>query len=202
MHDFHSEVPVETPLHYYLGRTSGESAETGLVICEAVLKTHLVLRGDPGDPDFKQGVESALDVGLPVQACSFETRGETGIYWLGPDEWLVTSSGNNAHGMEAELRRHLSRHFSVVDVSGGQTIVNLSGSAVGYVLKKSCAYDFSPRNFQAGRCVQTTFAKATALVARNADGTFDLVFRRSFADYLAEWLLDAGAEYGCVIKSR
>lgn len=51
------------------------------------------------------------------------------------------------------------------------------------------------------RCVQTNFAKATALVSSNADGSFDLTIRRSFADYIAQWLLDAGQEHGCVIQS-
>ncbi len=64
---------------------------------------------------------------------------------------------------------------------------------------KSSVYDFHPDNFQPGKCVQTTFAKAGALVSKKSDGSFDLVIRRSFTDYIAEWLLDAGKEYGCSI---
>jgi sarcosine oxidase subunit gamma len=37
-------------------------------------------------------------------------------------------------------------------------------------------------------------------VSSNADGSFDLTIRRSFADYIAQWLLDAGKEHGCLIQ--
>ena len=88
----------------------------------------------------------------------------------------------------------------MVDVSAGQTLLKLSGEGVETVLKKSSVYDFHARHFSVGHCVQTTFAKATALVSRSADDSFDLVIRRSFADYVARWLLDAGAEFGCRIE--
>ena len=40
------------------------------------------------------------------------------------------------------------------------------------------------------------FSRAGALVAANPDGSFDLVFHRSYADYLARWIADAAEEYG------
>ena len=57
-----------------------------------------------------------------------------------------------------------------------------------------------PRYFSPGRCAQTVFAKAGALVAAKADGSFDLVFRRSYADYLARWIAEAAAEYGYSVR--
>jgi len=81
-------------------------------------------------------------------------------------------------------------------LGGGFIHVNLRGEDAGQVLQKSSPYDFHPRNFPPGRCAQTVFAKATALVAAREDGAFDIVFRRSFADYLMQWLADAAAEYG------
>ncbi len=87
-----------------------------------------------------------------------------------------------------------------MDLSGGQTLVQLSGEAVQMVLKKSSGYDFSVDHFPVGRCVQTTFAKATALVSRTGDDAFDLVIRRSFSDYLFRWIMDAADEYGIEVK--
>ena len=68
------------------------------------------------------------------------------------------------------------------------------------MLQKSSPYDFHPRNFPPGRCVQTVFAQASALVIAAEDGRFDLVFRRSYADYLTHWITDAAEEYGLVLR--
>lgn len=195
-------VSVETPLHYFLGKDSGEQGKdsSGIVIREAALKGHLNLRGDPENKQFLEGVEAVLGVKLPTEPGHYEANGDTSIYWLGPTEWLVIVPGGTEADTEARLRRTLQGHFSVVDVSGGQTLINLSGDGVETVLKKSSVYDFHLRNFSPGRCVQTTMAKATALVSKRADGSLDLVVRRSFADYLAAWLLDAGREFGSRIE--
>lgn len=194
-----SDVYTEAPLHYYLGRQSG-SQEAGVVITEAPLKGHLNLRGDLQDPDFEKSVELVLGVPLPPRPCSYETNGEKSIYWLGPNEWLLIVDGGSEAAVESHLREVFKGHISIVNISGGQTLINLRGADVETVLKKSSGYDFHPSHFGPGRCVQTTFAKATALVSKKADGSFDLLIRRSFADYLATWLLDAGREFGCRIE--
>lgn len=200
-------VSVETPLHYFLGKSSqnpGEASrpdDAGVVIQEAALRGHLNLRGNPESELFRQGVESVLGVELPIEPGTFAISETVSVYWLGPTEWLVIVDGGTEADVESKLRQVLQGHFSIVDVSGGQTLINLRGEGVETVLKKSCVYDFHPRHFGPGRCVQTTFAKATALVSKKADGSFDLVIRRSFADYLAAWLLDAGQEFGCRIDA-
>lgn len=114
-----------------------------------------------------------------------------------------TSRGTNAPvrvcsvgGVERKLRDALADRFSVADVTGAQFLVELSGPDAGKVLQKSSPYDFHPRNFRPGRCVQTVFAQATALVAARDGGAFEIVFRRSYADYLLRWIADAAAEYG------
>jgi heterotetrameric sarcosine oxidase gamma subunit len=111
----------------------------------------------------------------------------------------------DAANLEASLRESLPGHIAVVDVSGGQTLVNLRGIRVALdtVLKKSSVYDFAAwadAPSGSGRCVQTTFASASALFSNKPDGSYDLVIRRSFADYVAQWLLDAGREFGCRIE--
>ena len=71
------------------------------------------------------------------------------------------------------------------------------------IVKKSSIYDFDgwdTAKATSGRVVQTTFAKASAAVSNRSDGSYDLVIRRSFADYVAQWLLDAGGEFGCRIE--
>ena len=85
---------------------------------------------------------------------------------------------------------------AVVDVSAGYVRYNLHGPAAAELLMKACPYDFDRRNFGPGRCVQTVFAKTTAMVAAGEDASFDLAIRRSYADYFERWTADAVAGPG------
>jgi sarcosine oxidase subunit gamma len=192
-----STAKRESPLHYVTAEVAKKShAGAGIVIREEAHMGHLNLRGNPKDEMFRQGVAEVLGVELPVEPGSCTCSNESRLYWLGPNEWLAIVAGGTEAEVEARLRHTLSGHFSVVDVSGGQTLVNLSGEAIAMVLKKSSVYDFHSSQFARGRCVQTTFAKASAMVSRKADDSFDLVIRRSFSDYLFRWIVDAASEYG------
>ena len=177
--------------------------EYALVVKESPAYAFLSLRGDPNDAGFCAAVTDILELNLSTRGnyhCSSQSR----IYWLGPDEWLLVSE-IDASVLEARLREAMSGHISIVDVSGGHTLVNLRGApmAIDSVLKKSCIYDFAGwpnAGSGKGRCAQTTFAKASALVSNRTDGSFDLIIRRSFADYIALWMLDAGREFGLRIE--
>ena len=50
-----------------------------------------------------------------------------------------------------------------------------------------------PAAFGPGCCAQTLLARAHVILQGRADG-FRVFVRASFADYLAEWLLDASLE--------
>ena len=202
----------ESALHYFHGAFNKSTAsgslfndqtDCGLVIKEAPLSAHLHLRGDANDSSFRSGVSDVLNVQLPLNPGTYERNGNTSIYWLGPSEWLILEEGGDPAVIEAALRKSLSGHISIVDISAGQTCINLRGVGVATVLKKSSIYDFEAWDSAkpaSGRAVQTTFAKASAVVSNKPDGSYDLVIRRSFADYLAQWLLDAGGEFGCRIE--
>ncbi len=167
-----------------------------VVMRESLARGWWILRGDGDEPRFQHAVAAAVGVSLPSEPCTWHEAGDRRAYWLGPDEWLLTAE----HGVELEspLRSALHGSFSIVDVSGAQILVNLSGEQAGEVLRKSSPHDFHPRTFPPGRCAQTNFAKASALVAAKADASFDVVFRRSYADYLRGWIADAAVEYGFV----
>ena len=156
----------------------------------------LNLQGNCGDPAFRSAAGAAAGVDLPERPCTWQHSGDIRCYWLGPDEWLLVVPLGGQAELERRLREALSGSFSVTDLSGGLVHCNLAGAHAGEVLQKSSPYDFHPRNFPPGRCVQTVFAKAGALVAARADGSFDLAVRRSYADYLSRWIADAAAEYG------
>ena len=168
----------------------------GVVLTEYAYQGCLNLRGDSTDAGFRDAVARVVGMALPLQPGTWHGGGAASAFWLGPDEWLLIVPGGSEVEVEQRLRDGLRGRFSVVDVGGGHVRGKLSGPGAGGVLRKSSPYDFHPRNFSAGRCTQTVFAKATALVAANGDGSFDLVFRRSYADYLRRWIADAASEYG------
>ena len=89
--------------------------------------------------------------------------------------------------------QHISK---ISNASGGQTLVRLSGEKARAVLMKSCPYDVHDRNFPIGKVVTTVFAKSQTTLRRLDENDWELVVRRSFADYVWRWLLDASHEFG------
>ena len=155
---------------------------------------YLNLRGNPGDEQFLQAVQATLGQPLPTIANTF-TAGEDTQYWLGPDEWLLATGPGKESGIAEHLGKSLSGQcYSLVDVTGGQVLLRLGGSHAREVLAKGCTLDLHPRAFKAGQCAQTTLAKTSMLIALIDDApTFDIIVRRSFAEYAALWLQHSGA---------
>jgi len=188
--DAHAESPL-----FFARRHEKESAGGQVKLAEKKLLGHLMLRGDAANPEFAAAVESTLGLALPPRL-SVVQQGETSLQWLAPDEWLLIVAGGQEFATEQKLRAALpdGLHCSVVNVSGGQTLLELSGAKARQVLMKSSVYDVHPRNFPIGKAVG--FAKSQLLIRRTGEESWELVIRRSFADYFWAWLTDASAEYG------
>ena len=173
----------------------------GVTVREKKLLGHLTLRGDAKDPAFAEGVHKALGLELPV-ALSLVAKEDTSLQWMGPDEWLLIVPGGQEFAVEHALRAALAGlHISVVNVSGGQQLLELSGPKVREVLMKSTSYDVHPDNFPVGKAVGTVFAKAQLVIRHTAEDTWELLIRRSFSDYWWLWLQDAAAEYGLNVEA-
>ena len=158
---------------------------------------YLNLRGDPGDEQFLQAVQATLGQPLPTIANTF-TAGENTQFRLGPDEWLLATEPGKERDIAQQLGENLSGQcYSLVDVTGGQVLLRLRGSHVREVLAKGCTLDMHPRAFKMGQCAQTTLAKTSMLIALIDDApTFDIIVRRSFAEYAARWLQHSSAREG------
>lgn len=141
------------------------------------------------------GVGQVIGLALPETPCTYAAGAGVVVYWLAPGEWLVAVNAGTEDELEARLRRALDGAGAVVDVSAGYVRYKLRGPAAAELLMKACPYDFDRRTFGPGRCVQTAFAKTTALVAGGEDESFDLAIRRSYADYFERWTADAVSEY-------
>jgi len=187
---------AESPL--FFARRHEKASSSGQVkLIEKTLLGHLMLRGDASNPAFASAVEQVLGLALPAPL-SVVYQGEISLQWLAADEWLLIVPSGEEFATEQRLREAMPEglHFSVVNVSGGQTLLELSGAKAQQVLMKSTVYDVHPRNFPIGKAVGSTFAKSQLLIRKTAEETWELVIRRSFADYFWAWLVDASAEYG------
>jgi sarcosine oxidase subunit gamma len=154
------------------------------------------LRLDPADPAAAD-VGSYLGVDLPTTPSTWVKTDRVHVIWLGPDEWLVTSSFHTAQELEAGLREAVSGRGAVVDVSGQRTTLWLTGENARDVLAAGCAIDLHPRVFRSGAAAQTLLGlTSVVLLALDDTGTsYDIHVRSSFAQYLAKFLLDATIEY-------
>ncbi|WP_319783725.1 sarcosine oxidase subunit gamma [Oceanisphaera sp. IT1-181] len=194
-------VRVESPLyHANLPALAKKNQQGEVVLREKALLGHLVLRGNASNELFAKTVSKVLGVALPTTACGSTENNQVLVQWLAPDEWLIITESGKEEQVQAQLREQLCGHYSLVDVSGGQTVLAISGPKAEMVLRKSCHYDVHPSSLPTGKCVGTTFAKTTVLLRRTGADSFEMVVRRSFSDYVWMWLQDASREYGLVIE--
>ncbi|MCB1713706.1 MAG: sarcosine oxidase subunit gamma [Candidatus Competibacteraceae bacterium] len=165
---------------------------------EKSFRGHLNLRGNPDDPAFRKAVQGVLGLELPCVPNTVIDDGELVAYWLGPDEWLIVSPGDREHSLEQALRVALADLFAAVTaISGGQTVIVLQGKHARDVLAGCCTLDLHPRVFGPGRCAQSLLGKAPILIRQVDDSPrFELIVRRSFADYLWLWLNDSANVLG------
>ena len=180
---------------------AGVSGEIGFQMREIPFKTHLNLRGDANDSKFLICASALLGIDLPLVPNAVVESSGWQVCWLGPDEWLLIGSADQDVLMEFQNQFSQS-HCAVVDLSGGQTIIRAGGHAWRDVLASACPLDLHSRVFKPRQCAQTVFAHTNVLLSSvsNDDGrevrAVDIVVRRSFADHVGRWLIDAAAECG------
>ena len=147
---------------------------------------------------------AALGVDLPTAPNTWVPTDAGRAVWLGPDEWLLTSTTEAPEELEARVRAAvLPLGGSATDVSAQRIGLRLTGARVRDVLAKGCSIDLHPRVFGPGRSAQTTLGQAgVVLLALSETGEDYLVLvRSSFAGYLADWLLDAALEFTTTLTS-
>lgn len=189
----------QSPLVAFYPLESGADAPVAMpvVIEERPFLGHINMRGDPSDRAFRDAVTDIIEFAIPMDANTVTAHEQRVACWLGPNEWLLICGEDEKAVLAAKLRDGLGTLFAAVtDVSSGQTIIRIGGQNALDVLAKGCTLDLHPRVFGSGRCAQSSIAKSGALI-RHVDETptLDIVVRRSFADYLWQWLTDAAAEY-------
>lgn len=203
------EVPAESPLawSYHKSGRPAVSQKSRVVLRERAMLGHLILRG--GAIVLDEAVRGVLGFGLPGRPNTLtqDEGGERSIQWLSPDEWLLIVPGGEEFALEGRLREALGdardtsvKNYAIVNVSGGQTLLELEGEMARELLMKSTPYDVHPDAFPVGKGVTTVFAKANLILRRTGEERWELVLRRSFADFCYRWILDAGSEYAIGVE--
>lgn len=188
----------ESPLCFSYHRSGAPApvGQSGVVLRERPFLGHIILRGEASQ--LAWALKEVLDLTLPVKPLQLicDTARGISIQWISPDEWLLIVPGGEEFTTENRLRTVLgAAHFAIVNVSGAQTLIELEGKDVRELLMKSMIYDVHPKNFPVGKGVTSIFAKTLINLRRPAENRWELILRRTFADYCYRWLLDAGNEY-------
>jgi sarcosine oxidase subunit gamma len=155
--------------------------------------TYLNVQLDPAGPAAGP-VAEVLGTPVPTTPNTVATAAGIRVLWLAPQEWLVAAADGAGAELAARLREALTGDDagSVVDVSANRTTLELSGASARDVLEKGCSLDLHPRVFGPGQCAQTMVSKVNVVLDQlDEEPTYRLLVRGSFAQYLADWLLDA-----------
>ncbi|WP_222266534.1 sarcosine oxidase subunit gamma [Modestobacter marinus] len=143
-------------------------------------------------------VRTHLGVDLPTAPNTWVPADAGRAVWLGPDEWLLSSTTETPEELEARVRAAvLPLGGSATDVSAQRIGLRLTGARVRDVLAKGCSIDLHPRVFGRGSSAQTSLGQAGVVLLALSDAGDDhvVLVRSSFAGYLADWLLDAALEF-------
>lgn len=160
---------------------------------------HLIIRVDSqNNANMQKALKEVCKLELPSVLQSNENDSYI-ISWISPDEVLLLVPEKTEFEVESKLRECMSKkaetaeHFAIVNITGGQTLLELSGERAESILKKSTSYNIHLNIFPVGKVVTTIFAKSQTVLRRTSDDSFQLIVRRSFSDYLWKWIVDAGS---------
>jgi len=196
-------VRGESPLHHVELESLAKQGprQGGIRFKENKLLGHLTLRCNPNNAELMASAANVLGVELPQKKLTAVEAGDVSVRWIAPDEWLILVPGEKAFEVETRFRDEMNGHHSLVNSSGGSTVYELSGENVVEMLKKCTPVDLHPSEFPVGKVVSTVFAKSSAVIRRKGATEFELVVRRSFADYIWLWIQDASREFGLVVEA-
>lgn len=142
-------------------------------------------------------IAKALALNLPVKSGEAGSRSEESdvhALCLAPDWWLLVGLQEVEQKL-APLRSQNHAHFSVVDVSGQRTTIELKGPKVRDVLAHLWDQDLREKSFPTGRVTQGLMAKAPVIVWHIASVRYRVMVRSSFAVHLWKAVVDAAEEW-------
>ena len=155
------------------------------------------LRVAPGT-STQAAVAEALGMDLPgkpgqTREVSVSGGGEAHALCLAPDWWLIVGFEGAEQNL-ATLLLENHDHFSVVDVSGQRTTIELEGPKAREVLAHLWDQDLREKSFPIASVSQGLMAKAPVILCHIAPFRYRVMVRSSFALHLWQALVDASEE--------
>ena len=155
------------------------------------------LRVAPGSSAQAAIVEAlGMDVPKPGHTSVMSVSGEAKahVLCLAPDWWLIVGF-QEAEQKLVPLLVNNHYHFSVVDVSGQRTTIELEGPKVRELLAHLWEQDLREKSFPVASVSQGLMAKAPVIVCHIATFRYRIMVRSSFALHLWKALVDAMEEF-------
>ena len=156
----------------------------------------LNLRGDINNKEFSSNVGKLLGIILPLEVGSVVKKEEITVISTSPNEWLIISnnivkSKSNNNTLENVLFEKISqKNFgAVTNITDQFTIFSLKGSNISEILSKSSPFDFD--KLSNNHSAQTLFNNVDITIIKKDNVNIDLLVRRSFSEYLWDWLNDS-----------
>ncbi len=194
---FVSQPVRRSPLEHRQPISSGNGEAT---LTERKFIGKLIIRGDAGQ--IGPLMESASGITLPTVPCTSVVAGERIALWLGPSEWMLLTPESEERTVSTAIETALAgQYHQVTDVTDYYTVIRIGGAKAREMLMKLTTLDMHPAKFPEGAVKGSIFGRVPAVLhcptGASADAPdFDLVIRRSHADYLWCLLALAGREYG------
>ena len=181
------EARFESPLASLAAPT-----DTYVSMREIAERGMIDLRGSASDRKFMAAAKSALGVDLPKQPRTTATWGDIRVFWLSPDQWLITCPRAKAQELADQLSQDLAGiHSLAVNVSDMRAIIRLEGEGVREVVMKGTAIDLTHGDYPPGTVRRMRFAEIAALLHVVEDNVMDIYVFRSFAQYTWDFLRKA-----------
>ena len=173
----------------------GASADGVIRVEDAGLRGMITIRGDLSNAALKNAATAISGVNFPGIG-EAKCVGETGIFWMSPDEIMVLCPYEDRRAAVAKATKSLGKSQSlVVDVSDARASLLLTGeaSALRDTLGKLTPADLSPLALPKGVFRRTRLAQVPAGFWFRDPETVELVVFRSVAGYAFDLLRNAAA---------
>lgn len=143
----------------------------------------------------------ALGAALPLAPNTTTEGAFWRACWLGPDEWLLLVEDTRRAELLERIATGLAGYgHAATDVTDARAVLRLTGPCARSILAKGCPLDLHPRVLAPGQVAQSLLARVGVMLLPLDDSGYDIFVPRSYAGFLWEWLLDAGAEFGLRVE--
>ena len=167
----------------------------GVIVRENPFQSYFNIRLDSVASDRFMGI---FECDLPMVPNTFSSSDDFTCLWLRSDEWMLIASDQDHGNIKDKLSELCEGAFATwTDQTSANTSLSFRGKNSIDLLSRGIVYDLHPRQFSFGQSVQTVVSQTqVTMLNRTTDeaSEFELLVRRSFADYLWRWLVDKGEE--------